>query len=110
MFWGTHITWMPCTWRECVGALAEHQSWLSEQDKSLIMGRRWPTGSAGDVGMLANARLPGEREPPTQLTRAKRLRWCGQRGSVSQPRKARRTMGLARTRLEAHYERGVTAR
>jgi hypothetical protein len=30
---------MPCTWRECVTAFAEHQAWLSERDKSLIMGQ-----------------------------------------------------------------------
>src|SRR5262249_45960891 len=39
MFWGTDITRMPCTWRECVTAFAEHQPWLSERDKSLIMGQ-----------------------------------------------------------------------
>ena len=39
MFWGTDITRMPCTWRECVTAFAEHQPWLPEADKALIMGR-----------------------------------------------------------------------
>lgn len=38
MFWGTDITRMPCTWKECVSSFAE-QSWLSEADKALIMGR-----------------------------------------------------------------------
>jgi len=38
MFWGTDITRMPCTWRECVTAFTEHQDWLPEADKKLIMG------------------------------------------------------------------------
>jgi predicted TIM-barrel fold metal-dependent hydrolase len=37
MFWGTDITRMPCTWKECVSSFAE-QSWLPEADKALIMG------------------------------------------------------------------------
>ena len=39
MFWGTDITRMPCTWRECVTAFAEHQPWLGEADRALIMGQ-----------------------------------------------------------------------
>ena len=39
MFWGTDITRMPCTWRECVTHFTEHQPWLPESDKALIMGR-----------------------------------------------------------------------
>ena len=39
MFWGTDITRMPCSWRECVTAFSEHQPWLSEADKPWIMGR-----------------------------------------------------------------------
>jgi hypothetical protein len=39
MFWGTDITRMPCTWRECVTAFTEHQPWLPDADKPLIMGR-----------------------------------------------------------------------
>jgi predicted TIM-barrel fold metal-dependent hydrolase len=38
MFWGTDITRMPCSWRECVTAFAEHQTWLSDADKALVMG------------------------------------------------------------------------
>jgi hypothetical protein len=30
---------MPCSWRECVTAFAEHQPWLNQSDKALIMGR-----------------------------------------------------------------------
>lgn len=44
MFWGTDITRMPCTWRECVTAFTEHQPWCSPDDMRLIMGegiQRW---------------------------------------------------------------------
>ena len=39
MFWGTDITRMPCSWRECVTHFTEHQPWLPEADKPWIMGR-----------------------------------------------------------------------
>jgi predicted TIM-barrel fold metal-dependent hydrolase len=39
MFWGTDITRMPCSWRECVTAFTEHQSWVPAADLPLIMGR-----------------------------------------------------------------------
>jgi predicted TIM-barrel fold metal-dependent hydrolase len=39
MFWGTDITRMPCTWRQCVTLFTEELPWLSEQDKEQIMGR-----------------------------------------------------------------------
>ena len=39
MFRGTDITRMPCTWRECVTHFTEHQPWLNEADKALIMGQ-----------------------------------------------------------------------
>jgi predicted TIM-barrel fold metal-dependent hydrolase len=39
MFWGTDITRMPCSWRECVTLFTEELPWLSESDKELIMGR-----------------------------------------------------------------------
>ncbi len=38
MFWGTDITKMPCSWRECVTMFTEELSWLGEDDKRLIMG------------------------------------------------------------------------
>ena len=44
MFWGTDITRMPCSWRQCVTLFTEELPWLSEGDKELIMGRalcRW---------------------------------------------------------------------
>jgi predicted TIM-barrel fold metal-dependent hydrolase len=39
MFWGTDITRMPCSWRECLTAFTEHQAWLSDADMALIMGQ-----------------------------------------------------------------------
>ena len=44
MFWGTDITRMPCSWRECVVAFTDHQPWLPREDLPWIMGRaiaRW---------------------------------------------------------------------
>jgi predicted TIM-barrel fold metal-dependent hydrolase len=38
MFWGTDITKMPCSWRQCVTMFTEELPWLSDQDKQLIMG------------------------------------------------------------------------
>src|SRR6266852_5159182 len=39
MFWGTDITRMPCSWKQCVTMFTEELSWLSAKDKELIMGR-----------------------------------------------------------------------
>ncbi len=38
MFWGTDITKMPCSWRQCVEMFTEGLPWLSDQDKRLVMG------------------------------------------------------------------------
>lgn len=38
MFWGTDISKMPCSWAQCVAMFTEEQSWLSDDDKRLIMG------------------------------------------------------------------------
>jgi predicted TIM-barrel fold metal-dependent hydrolase len=39
MFWGTDITKMPCSWRQCVTMFTEELPWLSESDKVLVMGQ-----------------------------------------------------------------------
>jgi predicted TIM-barrel fold metal-dependent hydrolase len=39
MFWGTDITRMPCSWRQCVTHFTEHQPWLPAADLPLIMGQ-----------------------------------------------------------------------
>ena len=44
MFWGTDISKMPCSWRQCVTMFTEEMTFLSEADKRLIMGdaiRAW---------------------------------------------------------------------
>ena len=38
MFWGTDITKMPCSWRQCITMFTEEMPWLSDSDKALIMG------------------------------------------------------------------------
>ena len=38
MFWGTDISKMPCSWRQCVTMFTEELPWLNERDKTLIMG------------------------------------------------------------------------
>jgi predicted TIM-barrel fold metal-dependent hydrolase len=39
MFWGTDITKMPVSWRQCISMFTEELPWLSERDKPLIMGQ-----------------------------------------------------------------------
>jgi predicted TIM-barrel fold metal-dependent hydrolase len=38
VFWGTDITKMPCTWRECITMFTEEMPWLDERDLQLVMG------------------------------------------------------------------------
>jgi predicted TIM-barrel fold metal-dependent hydrolase len=37
-FWGTDITKMPCSWRDCITMFTEELPWLGEDDKRLVMG------------------------------------------------------------------------
>src|SRR2546426_7976557 len=39
MFWGTDITRMPCSWRQCVTMFTEELPWLTGRDRDLVMGR-----------------------------------------------------------------------
>lgn len=39
MFWGTDITRMPCSYRECVTLFTEELPWLKGRDLELVMGR-----------------------------------------------------------------------
>src|SRR5947199_385460 len=41
MFWGTDITRMHCTWRQCVTVFTEELRWLQGADLALVMGRAW---------------------------------------------------------------------
>jgi predicted TIM-barrel fold metal-dependent hydrolase len=38
MFWGTDITKMPCSWRQCVTMFTEELPWLTAPDQALVMG------------------------------------------------------------------------
>lgn len=38
MFWGTDITRMPCSWRQCVSVFTEELPWLKGRDLDLVMG------------------------------------------------------------------------
>lgn len=37
-FWGTDITKMPCSWRQCITMFTEELPWLGADDKRLVMG------------------------------------------------------------------------
>jgi predicted TIM-barrel fold metal-dependent hydrolase len=38
MFWGTDITKMPCSWKQCVMMFTEELPWLKGRDLELVMG------------------------------------------------------------------------
>jgi predicted TIM-barrel fold metal-dependent hydrolase len=38
MFWGTDISKMPCSWRQCVTMFTEQLPWLGAADRRLVMG------------------------------------------------------------------------
>jgi predicted TIM-barrel fold metal-dependent hydrolase len=38
-FWGTDITRMPCSYRQCVTMFTEEMAWLQGRDRDLVMGR-----------------------------------------------------------------------
>ena len=37
-FWGTDISKMPCSWRQCIDMFAEEMDWLGADDRPLVMG------------------------------------------------------------------------
>ena len=44
MFWGTDISKMPCSWRECITMFTEQLPWMKAEDLPLVMGgavRKW---------------------------------------------------------------------
>ena len=49
LFWGTDITKMPCSWRQCVTMFTEEMPWLNERDKTLIMGEALQTWLSWDL-------------------------------------------------------------
>jgi hypothetical protein len=38
LFWGTDITRMKLSWRDCITVYTEHMPWLPPADLALIMG------------------------------------------------------------------------
>lgn len=38
IFWGTDITKMPCSWKDCITMFTEEARWLDENDRALVMG------------------------------------------------------------------------
>ena len=52
-FWGTDITRMPCSWRQCVTLFTEELPWLKGRDLDLVMGEAlcnwigWPLPAGG---------------------------------------------------------------
>jgi predicted TIM-barrel fold metal-dependent hydrolase len=38
-FWGTDITRMPCSWKQCVTMFTDELDWLKGEDRELVMGR-----------------------------------------------------------------------
>ncbi len=38
-FWGTDLTRMPCTYRECIDLFTKELDWLKGDDLDLVMGR-----------------------------------------------------------------------
>ena len=38
-FWGTDVTRMPCSYRQCVTMFTEEAPWLQGRDRDLVMGR-----------------------------------------------------------------------
>jgi len=56
LFWGSDITRLPSTWRECVTVFTESMPFLSASDLSLVMGEAfcawhdwWPAGRAASA-------------------------------------------------------------
>jgi predicted TIM-barrel fold metal-dependent hydrolase len=37
-FWGTDISKMPCSWKQCITMFTEHMPWMSDADRRLVMG------------------------------------------------------------------------
>jgi L-fuconolactonase len=55
-FWGTDLTRMPCTYRECIDLFTREQPWLKGEDREWVMGRGvcewlgWPLPASGHLG------------------------------------------------------------
>jgi len=49
MFWGTDITRMTCSWRQCITLFTEELPWLTGPDLELVMGRAFCDWIGWDV-------------------------------------------------------------
>ena len=49
MFWGTDITRMQCSWRQCVTMFTEEMPWLRGADLDLVMGQAFCDWIGWDV-------------------------------------------------------------
>ena len=59
-FWGTDITRMPRSWRQCATMFAEKMPWLKGRDLELVMGRAlcdWIVGNCRGKHSFAPALL-----------------------------------------------------
>ena len=83
MFWGTDITKMPCSWRQCVTMFTEELPWLGEQDKRLVMGDAlcawWGWDRAGWPNRLPPG-APGRRSRGRSAERLNAAAGPGARG------------------------------
>ena len=69
-FWGTDITKMPCSWKDCITMFTEEARWLDENDRALVMEMPSAHGGAGieailfkDNGKLIMALINTEKLP-----------------------------------------------
>ena len=49
MFWGTDITRMPCSWKQCITLFTEELPWLTGEDLELVMGKAVCTFLGWDI-------------------------------------------------------------
>jgi len=57
MFWGTDITRMPCSWRQCVTMFTEELPWLKGRDLERVMGAALCDWVGWKRGKAANGEL-----------------------------------------------------
>lgn len=62
LFWGTDITKMPVTWRQCIKMFTEEMPWLPDADKRLVMGEAVRAWWGWDQ---SNSSATGKRQPGT---------------------------------------------
>ncbi len=68
-FWGTDITRMPCSWRQCITLFTEELPWLQGPQMERVMGRGSSTGSAGSRARRRRSPSPPRSSPQFRATR-----------------------------------------